>query len=227
MATLVVGVFVAAGCGGSSTRTSATTNTARSAPLPAPSASLPLPSATNTAPSAALPLPSATNTAQSAALPLPPVTINLSVVGLLPAPERGTMPVLPKGNTCDGANTWPSFTWSKVPRGTAELALFIVNFRPVNETIFVDWVVAGLSPSLTGISAGRLPPGAIVGRNGFGKVGYSICPPKGTSESYIARLVALSHPLHPQPGFDGLAYYTAARGPDTTTGLEGAGQYSR
>jgi phosphatidylethanolamine-binding protein (PEBP) family uncharacterized protein len=155
------------------------------------------------------------------------VTIAVSAVGLPPQIHDGVMPALPKRNTCDGDNAWLAFTWSKIPRGTAELVLFIVNFKPVNEAVFVDWAVAGLSPSTNGIPAGKLPPGAIVGRNGSGRIGYSICPAKGTSEIYIARLVALSRPLRPRPGFDAKALYLEAARAAKAVGLAGAGSYSR
>jgi phosphatidylethanolamine-binding protein (PEBP) family uncharacterized protein len=137
------------------------------------------------------------------------------------------MPPLPKRNTCDGANEWLPFAWSGVPKGITELALFIVNFKPVNEAVFVDWAVAGLSPTSKGIPASTLPAGAIAGRNSFGQIGYSICPPKGTSETYIARLVALSHPLHPRYGFDAKALYLEAARAAKAVGLGGAGSYSR
>jgi phosphatidylethanolamine-binding protein (PEBP) family uncharacterized protein len=137
------------------------------------------------------------------------------------------VPPLPRRNTCDGANVWLPFAWSAVPSGTAELALFIVNFKPVNEAVFVDWAVAGLNPTTEGVPAGTLPSGAIVGRNSFGQVGYSICPPKGTSETYIARLVALPHPLHPRPGFDAKAFYLEAARAARAVGLGAAGGYSR
>jgi phosphatidylethanolamine-binding protein (PEBP) family uncharacterized protein len=137
------------------------------------------------------------------------------------------MPLFPAHNTCDGANTWLPFTWSEVPSDAAELALFIVNIRPVNNALFIDWAVGGLSPSSHGIPAGSLPPGAVEGRNSFGQVGYSICPPKGTSEVYVARLVALSHPLHPQPGFDAQTFYVETEHAAKAVGITGAGRYAR
>jgi phosphatidylethanolamine-binding protein (PEBP) family uncharacterized protein len=155
------------------------------------------------------------------------VTISVSAVGLSAPAHGGVMPRLAMRNTCDGANVWLPFAWSGVPDGTAELVLFIVDLRPFNEAVFVDWAVAGLSPASKGISAGALPAGAVVGRNGFGRIGYSICPPKGRSEAYIARLVALSHPLHPRPGFDAKALYLEAARAAKAVGLAGAGGYSR
>jgi phosphatidylethanolamine-binding protein (PEBP) family uncharacterized protein len=103
--------------------------------------------------------------------------------------------------TCDGANSWPELHWSGVPAGTAELAVFAMNVQPVEEQLFVDWAVAGLSPNLEGIEAGKLPKGAIKGTNGFGKRGYSICPP-GAGEIYMFAVYALPTPLSPPKGFD-------------------------
>jgi phosphatidylethanolamine-binding protein (PEBP) family uncharacterized protein len=168
----------------------------------------------------------AAGAAGQAAIRPAPVTISVAAVGL-PQARDGVIPALAKRNTCDGANVWLPFSWSGVPNGTAELALFIVNLKPVNEAVFVDWAVAGLSPTSEGIPADTLPSGAIVGRNGFGQVGYSICPAKGSSETYIARLVALSHPLHPKPGFDAKALYLEAARAAKAVGLGEAGRYSR
>jgi phosphatidylethanolamine-binding protein (PEBP) family uncharacterized protein len=216
IAVLVVESFVTAGCGsGSSTHTAQSTQ----APLPAGAPQVPSAPSSATAPAAAA--------AGQAAIPPAPVTISVSAVGLPPQAHEGVMPPLPTHNTCDGANVWLPFTWSGVPNGTAELALFIVNLKPRNEAVFVDWAVAGLSPTSSGLPAGTLPSGAVVGRNGFGQVGYSICPPKGTSEIYIARLVALSHPLHPRPAFDAKALYLEAARAAKAVGLAGAGSYSR
>lgn len=103
--------------------------------------------------------------------------------------------------TCDGANSWPELHWSGVPAGSAELAVFAMNVQPVEEQLFVDWAVAGLDPSLEGIEAAKLPKGAIVGTNGFGKRGYSICPP-AAGEIYMFAVYALPTALSPPKGFD-------------------------
>jgi len=64
--------------------------------------------------------------------------------------------------------------------------------------------VGGLSPKLHGIAAGKLPPGAVVGRNSTNKRSrYFLCPAKGVNERYIFLLYALPHRLAVQPGFKG------------------------
>ncbi len=222
---LVAGGFAVAGCGGGSS--SRPTQSAQSPPSTAQSPpSTGIPQVPGPSSAAIAPATGATGAAGQAAVRPAPVTISVSAVGL-PLAHEGVMPPLPKRNTCGGANVWLPFIWSEVPNGTAELALFIVNLKPVNEAVFVDWAVAGLSATSKGISAGTLPSGAVVGRNSVGRVGYSICPRKGTSETYIARLVALSHTLHPRPGFDAKALYLEAARAAKAVGLAGAGSYSR
>jgi phosphatidylethanolamine-binding protein (PEBP) family uncharacterized protein len=105
--------------------------------------------------------------------------------------------------TCDGKDSWPQLKWGGVPAGSAELALFAMNLQPVNEKIFFDWALAGIDPGLTEIQAGKLPKGVIVGTNGFGRVGYSLCP-QGAGETYMFALYALPTSLSPQRGFDPL-----------------------
>jgi hypothetical protein len=75
-----------------------------------------------------------------------------------------------------------------------------MNIAPVAGKLFVDWAVAGIDPALTGIEAGKLPKGSIVGTNSLGKQGYEICP-EG-AETYIFALYALPTALSPKPGFD-------------------------
>jgi len=108
---------------------------------------------------------------------------------------------LPATYTCGGENSWPTLRWTGVPAGTAELALFAMNMQPVEGKLFVDWAVAGLDPGLQEIEAGKLPRGAVIGTNGFGKRGYSICP-SGAGEIYMFAVYALPTSLSPKPGFD-------------------------
>jgi phosphatidylethanolamine-binding protein (PEBP) family uncharacterized protein len=120
-------------------------------------------------------------------------------------PPSGGPTALSAEYTCDGKNTSPALRWQGVPQGTAELALFTMNIQPVKGQLFFDWAVAGLSPDLEEIEAGKLPEGAIVGRNSFGKMGYGICP-EGNSETYMFALFALPEKLSPKPGFEPLAF---------------------
>ena len=114
---------------------------------------------------------------------------------------EGRLERLPPLYTCDGKNTSPALQWQGVPQGTVELALFAMNVQPVNGKLFFDWAVAGLDPELEEIEAGKLPKGAVVGRNSFGDTGYKICP-EGAGEIYMFALYALPEKLSPAGGFD-------------------------
>lgn len=144
----------------------------------------------------------------------PAVTMNVSVPGL---PRSGA---LRRSHTCDGRNISLPVRWSGVPAGTEELLVFIANLRPTHGRMFFDWAVAGLPATTKGLlAAGKLPAGAIVGRNGFGKVGYSICPPKSAGrERFVVRVEALAHPLHPQQGFDPETLFHEAERKSTAAG---------
>ncbi len=120
----------------------------------------------------------------------------------LESPPTGGVPMLPAANTCDGEGAWPELAWQGVPPDTAELALFAMSLRPVGGELSYSWTVAGIDPDLTGIPAGWLPKGAVMGRNSFGKVGYTICPPKGSGETYVFTLYALPNRLAVRSGFD-------------------------
>ncbi len=141
----------------------------------------------------------------------------------LESPGFAAGAVLPSAYTCQGKDASPPLRWSGVPVGTAELVLLALNLLPVDEELFFDWAVAGLDPGLAEIEEGKLPAGAIVGKNSFGKRGYSLCPPQGgKSEKYIFMLYAIPRALNPKPGFDPLVLREAALGEAGNVGLLGA-----
>ncbi len=215
-------VLAVTGCGGSSpTSTTSSQISTSTASGPAPSGS----PETGPSPTASSPTPASEQAPSSTqgTSRIPPVSIKLVALGVGSGQER----TIPTKNTCDGANTPVSFEWKEVPHGTAELALFVLNVVPVREKAFVDWAVAGIDPRSHGIASGSLPSGAIVGTNGFGKAAYSICPPSGTGETYIARLVALPRSIPVRSGFNGEAFYQEAERITKAVGVTGVGRYSR
>jgi phosphatidylethanolamine-binding protein (PEBP) family uncharacterized protein len=112
--------------------------------------------------------------------------------------------------TCDGGDISPPIKWSGVAAGTAELMLFIIDMTSsqTGHKRTFSWAVAGLRPTLEGLTAGALPTGAIVaGQDGTGQGGYSICPPRGQLHNYAVLLFALRHRLGLRPGFDPNAAY--------------------
>jgi phosphatidylethanolamine-binding protein (PEBP) family uncharacterized protein len=102
---------------------------------------------------------------------------------------------IPARYTCDGQDVSPSLEWGAVPADTGELVLFVLGFRHVPEStrfaVSVEWVVAGIKPTLHGLAAGVLPHGARAGRAENGKTRYSICPAKGAAEQYQFELYAM------------------------------------
>ncbi len=202
-ATLAIGLMLS-GCGGSSNpSTSAQTSAGQNGSL-----------ATTTSGSSA-------GTSHNSEPPPPSTTIEATIPGLLKED------FIPARYTCDGADTSLPVRWSKIPPGTAELAMFLLDLQPVHGKLFFDWAVAGLSPTAGGVPAGALPAGAVVARNSFGRVDYSICPPKGTVEGhFILRLLALPHALPAKPGFDAEAFYQEAERSTKVVGLAG-GVYTR
>ncbi|MFZ1925714.1 MAG: hypothetical protein WAU42_06195 [Solirubrobacteraceae bacterium] len=117
-----------------------------------------------------------------------------------PAFERnGAIPV---SYTCAGAGISPALSWQKVPTKAAELFLFVIDDNSSGSEGGIRWVVGGIEPSSTGVAAGKVPAGGIVGTNTAGKAAYSaICPAKGKSDTVEFVMYALSKKLQLSPGF--------------------------
>jgi phosphatidylethanolamine-binding protein (PEBP) family uncharacterized protein len=59
----------------------------------------------------------------------------------------------------------------------------------------IQWFVAGIKPSVSGIGAGVTPPGAVVLANSKGAQAYEpLCPPAGQDHTYEFTLYALTKP---------------------------------
>jgi phosphatidylethanolamine-binding protein (PEBP) family uncharacterized protein len=104
--------------------------------------------------------------------------------------------------TCDGSDTSLPLHVTGIPHSTAEVMLDVLNLEPVEGKLFFSWAVAGLSPNVRDIAAGKLPAGAVVGVNTAGQARYSVCPPKGKNEAYVVVVFALPHKLGAQTGFN-------------------------
>jgi phosphatidylethanolamine-binding protein (PEBP) family uncharacterized protein len=117
-----------------------------------------------------------------------------------PAFERnGAIPV---SYTCAGAGVSPALSWRKVPAKAAELFLFVIDDGSSGSSGGIRWVVGGIDPSSTGVAAGKVPSGGIVGTNTADKAAYSpICPAKGKSDTVEFVMYALSKKLSLSPGF--------------------------
>jgi phosphatidylethanolamine-binding protein (PEBP) family uncharacterized protein len=200
-----------AGCGGSSS-TSHSSSTAASASQTTSSA------ATQTSAGA----PSSAPNNEQASQPgepkhFPKITLPVS------SPVFSAGSKIPVRYTCDGAGTSPPLQWKAIPRGTTELALFVFNPNSASaEKPLIYWAVTGLHPALEGISAGKLPPGAIVGRNSLGQSSYTICPPKSDGlQHYAVALLAMPHSVSATPGFNANALYKTVLHTAEYAGLAG------
>lgn len=101
---------------------------------------------------------------------------------------------IPRRHTCDGENLSPALSWSGIPQGTASLAL-IADDPDAPAGTWVHWVIADLSPELSGLPEGAAGLG-VDGVNGFRKTGYGgPCPPKGSTHRYYFKLYALDKKL--------------------------------
>ena len=104
---------------------------------------------------------------------------------------------------CGDAKESPSLTWANVPAGTVSLAIILTDEDAPD---FTHWVVANISPSLTGLAPGTLPSDAIQAKNSKGSIGFTgPCPPEGTTHQYSLTLYALNQMLEFANGDDGAA----------------------
>jgi phosphatidylethanolamine-binding protein (PEBP) family uncharacterized protein len=109
---------------------------------------------------------------------------------------------IPTQYTCAGAGISPPLSWQKVPAHAAELVLFVIDDNSSGSSGGIRWIVGGIDPSSTGVAAGKLPSGGIVGTNTAGKVAYSaICPAKGKSDTVEFVMYALKKTIPLSAGF--------------------------
>jgi phosphatidylethanolamine-binding protein (PEBP) family uncharacterized protein len=117
-----------------------------------------------------------------------------------PAFERNG--AIPAQYTCAGAGQSPPLSWQKVPAHAAELVLFVIDDNATGSSGGIRWIVGGINPSSTGVAAGQVPSGGIIGTNSAGKAAYSpICPAHGKSDTIEFVMYALKKPISISPGF--------------------------
>jgi Raf kinase inhibitor-like YbhB/YbcL family protein len=115
------------------------------------------------------------------------------------SPEFPPDGMIPSKFTCDGADVSPPLSIAEVPEKTGALAL-IVDDPDAPAGTWVHWVVWNIGAGTKEIPENSVPPGAIQGRNDFGKTVYGgPCPPSGTHR-YRFKLYALDAPLSLKSG---------------------------
>ena len=107
--------------------------------------------------------------------PLPPTSAldqEAGETGLtLTSPDFAPGGQAPTDTTCAGLNVFPNLDWSELPGGAAELAVTLSDQTDPDEPLLL-WLMAGISPSETGLTAGRAPAGAFETLNDYGSLGY-------------------------------------------------------
>lgn len=115
----------------------------------------------------------------------------------LTSPAFAENEFVPIQYTCDGDNISPPLTWSDVPDGTVEMVLIFEDPDGPGGTgrTQVYWVLFGLDPAGGGLEEGKVPAGAVGGKNDYGRTDWAgPCPPFGKAHRYIFTLLALSEP---------------------------------
>lgn len=125
-------------------------------------------------------------------------------------------------NTCKGKGVSPQISWGNIPPGTTELAIFAMGVKPVDGKLYFAWAMAGVDPSLSGLKAGEVPRGAVLGRNSAGENTYFVCPKGSEAETYIFSVYAISGGLSPKQGFEPLGFREQATRASKEMGLSAA-----
>jgi len=106
------------------------------------------------------------------------------------SPEFVNNGTIPKANTCAGAGTEPTISWSAVPAHTKTVAV-VVDDPDSPKGDFLQWLVIGL-PAKAGSVPSRAPSVSELDNTG-GTRGWSApCPPAGSTHHYRFSVYALS-----------------------------------
>jgi len=125
---------------------------------------------------------------------VPEETISPSFNLSLKSPAFEDQGFIPSKYTCDGEDINPPLLIEGVPQEAKSLVLVMQDPDAPGGT-FLHWLLWNIPPETKEISEGKIPSGAIEGKNDFGKIGYGgPCPPSG-SHHYIFTLYALSQKL--------------------------------
>lgn len=162
------------------------------------------------------PLPSSSTTA--AAVIGPPVGSSDTIALALGSAAFADGSPIPDVYGCEGGNVSPPLEWSGVAPQAAELAIVVTD---PDAGGFIHWVVAGISPAVTGVAEGALPEGAVEARNDTSEFGwFGPCPPAGdAAHRYVFTLYALDADTGVEIGAGGaeaIAAITRVRGSAAT-----------
>jgi 2-keto-3-deoxy-galactonokinase len=101
--------------------------------------------------------------------------------------------------SCRGADVRPSVKW-RLPEGDTTTKEILVFIRTISRNeITTDWAAGGIGPKVHELKEGPLPAGVVVARNGFGEVGYHLCPAK--NDIVTVGVYAVPHTMSLKQGF--------------------------
>lgn len=104
---------------------------------------------------------------------------------------------IPAVYSCDGKDVSPPLSWTAPPDGTAALVL-IVDDPDAPGGTFTHLIAWNLQSTASSLAEGTSPQtiGGTLGKNGFGKLGWSgPCPPRGSLHHYRFRVIAVDKPV--------------------------------
>lgn len=101
---------------------------------------------------------------------------------------------IPVRHTGEGEDVSPALAWTGLPEGTQELCLLCEDPDAPRPQPWVHWLVAGLPPSLKGLTEGQKT--GVQGVTDFGEPGWGgPMPPRGHgTHRYYFKLYALKRP---------------------------------
>jgi Raf kinase inhibitor-like YbhB/YbcL family protein len=118
---------------------------------------------------------------------------------------------MPAAYAYKGQNISPEVRIGNVPANARSMVL-IVDDPDAPSGLWTHWLVWNLPADTTSIPEGKLPAGAVQGKNSSGHVRYDgPAPPSGTHR-YFFRLYALDTTLHLPSGSDRAALLAAMEG---------------
>jgi Raf kinase inhibitor-like YbhB/YbcL family protein len=107
----------------------------------------------------------------------------------------------------------PPLSWSALPPGTESLALIVEDPDAAPARPFLHWLAWNIGPGGRGAPEGRLPSGAVQGRNGRGAAGwFGPHPSDGKPHHYHFQLFALDRILDLPAGADREQLLAAMKG---------------
>lgn len=99
-------------------------------------------------------------------------------------------------------NVNPPLKIRNIPKDTKSLAIIMDDPDAMGAVgkIWVHWVIWNINPTITEISEGTIPIGAIEGITDFGEIGYGGPAPPDKRHTYIFKLFALKTKLDLKQG---------------------------